>query len=106
MANYAANAPTLTTSVTDTLPEMVADLTADQPYVIQVGQTIAKLNLPSELAEQGVIFTDIFTALQDYPELVHEYYMQVTVKPDEDRLTAFHTALMNSGMFLYVPKMW
>lgn len=100
----AANAPTLTTSVTDTLPEMVADLTADQPYVIQVGQTIAKLNLPSELAEQGVIFTDIFTALQDYPELVHEYYMQVTVKPGEDRLTAFHTALMNSGMFLYVPK--
>lgn len=100
----AASAPTLTTSVTDTLPEMVADLTADQPYVIQVGQTIAKLNLPSELAEQGVIFTDIFTALQDYPELVHEYYMQVTVKPDEDRLTAFHTALMNSGMFLYVPK--
>ncbi|VTU47195.1 Fe-S cluster assembly protein SufD [Latilactobacillus sakei] len=100
----AASAPTLTTSATDTLPEMVADLTADQPYVVQVGQTIAKLNLPSELAEQGVIFTDIFTALQDYPELVHEYYMQVTVKPDEDRLTAFHTALMNSGMFLYVPK--
>ncbi|MCM1597217.1 Fe-S cluster assembly protein SufD [Latilactobacillus sakei] len=100
----AASAPTLTTSVTDKLPEMVADLTADQPYVIQVGQKIAKLNLPSELAEQGVIFTDIFTALQDYPELVHEYYMQVTVKPDEDRLTAFHTALMNSGMFLYVPK--
>ncbi|QEA49850.1 Fe-S cluster assembly protein SufD [Latilactobacillus curvatus] len=100
----AANAPTAVKSDLNLMPSAAANLSADQPYAVQIGQTTAKLNLPAELAEQGVIFTDIFTALQEHPDLVQQYYMQVTVKPNEDRLTAFHTALMNSGLFLYVPK--
>ncbi len=100
----AANAPTAVKSDLSLMPSAAANLSADQPYAVQIGQTTAKLNLPAELAEQGVIFTDIFTALQEHPDLVQQYYMQVTVKPNEDRLTAFHTALMNSGLFLYVPK--
>ena len=100
----AADTPQLVKSSADLVPETAQQLDDGQPYIIQVGQTTVKINLPAALAAQGVIFTDIFTALRDYPELVKAYYMQVTVKPDEDRLTAFHTALMNSGAFLYVPK--
>src|SRR5699024_6999515 len=71
---------------------------------VQVGTQTAFEQLPMELIEQGVIFTDIFTAMEEHPELVEEAYMQLAVKPDEDKLTAFHAAFMNSGMFLYVPK--
>lgn len=76
----------------------------DAPRIVQVGTETALEQLPAELVEQGVIFTDIFTALREHPDLVQEVYMQMAVKPDEHKLTAFHAAFMNSGLFLYVPK--
>lgn len=76
----------------------------DNPIVVQQGITTVFEQLPQSLVDQGVIFTDLKTALQEYPELVKEYYMSKAVQVTEDRLTAFHTAFMNSGLFLYVPK--
>ncbi|MGX7419915.1 Fe-S cluster assembly protein SufD [Carnobacterium gallinarum] len=78
--------------------------TNDAPKIIQVGTQTAFEQLPMELIEKGVIFTDIFTALTEHSDLVKEAYMQLAVKADEDKLTAFHAAFMNSGVFLYVPK--
>lgn len=77
---------------------------SDAPRIVQVGNQTAFEQLPMELIEQGVIFTDIFTAMEEHPELVKAAYMQLAVKPDEDKLTAFHAAYMTSGLFLYVPK--
>lgn len=76
----------------------------DAPRIVQVGTQTAFEQLPMDLIDQGVIFTDIFTAMEEYPELVKTAYMQQAVKPDEDKLTAFHAAFMTSGIFLYVPK--
>ncbi len=80
------------------------DEKSEQAAVIQFGQHTVIEKLPESYRQQGVIFTDIFTALKDYPDLVREAYMQLAVQPDEDCLTAFHAAFMNSGVFLYVPK--
>lgn len=74
------------------------------PKFVQSYQTVVEEYLPKELAEQGVIFTDIQTAMKNHSELVKEFYMQLAVKPFEDKLTAFHAAFMNNGLFLYVPK--
>ena len=76
----------------------------DAPRIVQVGTQTAFEQLPMDLIEQGVIFTDLFTAMEEHPELVEAAYMQLAVKPDEDKLTAFHAAYMTSGIFLYVPK--
>ncbi len=76
----------------------------DNPVLVQQGTWTTFEQLSTELAEKGVIFTDLFTALQEHPDLVQEYYMQKAVKMDEDQLTALHTAFMNTGLFLYVPK--
>lgn len=72
--------------------------------IIQRNQTVAYANLSPELKEKGVIFTDIFTAFREHEELVKKYYMTDAVSVDEHRLTALHTALMNGGIFLYIPK--
>ncbi|CZQ95469.1 suf system fes cluster assembly sufbd [Trichococcus palustris] len=76
----------------------------NNPKLVQYGKVTLMEQLPQHLIEQGVIFTDLFTAAQEYPELVKEYYMTTAVKPEEDRFTAFHTAFMNSGVFIYIPK--
>ncbi|MGY3765456.1 Fe-S cluster assembly protein SufD [Vagococcus vulneris] len=80
------------------------DELGDNPMIIQGRTTTHYEQMPTELSEKGVIFTDIFTAIREYPELIKEYYMTKAVEIGEDRLTAFHAAFMNGGVFLYVPK--
>ncbi|QIL46186.1 Fe-S cluster assembly protein SufD [Vagococcus coleopterorum] len=80
------------------------DQVKENPLLIQHGNITIAEQMPMSLIEQGVIFTDIFTAMQEHEALVKEAYMQLAVKADEDKLTAFHAAFMSGGMFLYVPK--
>ncbi|MGP4061393.1 Fe-S cluster assembly protein SufD [Halobacillus litoralis] len=75
-----------------------------QNLVIQRNHTVAYGTIDQKLKDQGVIFTDISTALQEHSDLVEKYYMNDAVHVDEHRLTALHAALMNGGIFLYVPK--
>lgn len=76
----------------------------DNPLIIQGRTTTFYEQMPVELSEQGVIFTDIFTAMKEHSELVEQYFMTKAVPMDEDKLTAFHAAMLNGGVFLYVPK--
>lgn len=90
------------------LPVEIKDLFDEdnlpENLLIQRNQSVAYHTESQELKDKGVIFTDIFTALRDHSDLVQKYYMTDAVTPDEHRLTALHAALMNGGLFLYVPK--
>ncbi|WP_079478336.1 Fe-S cluster assembly protein SufD [Halobacillus salinus] len=91
----------------DRLPEEIQDFLDQEEnknLVIQRNHTPAFGALNEQLKEQGVVFTDIHTALREHGELVEKYYMNDAVHMDEHRLTALHAALMNGGIFLYVPK--
>lgn len=55
------------------------------------------------LEKKGIILTDIFTASKKYPELVQSTFGSV-IKHNEDKLTAYHYAYLNSGLFFYIPK--
>lgn len=72
--------------------------------LIQRNETVAYATLSKDLADKGVILTDIFTAMRDHSDLVEKYYMKDAVQVDEHRLTALHAALLNGGVFVYVPK--
>lgn len=88
--------------------EVNTDQKFDQPetnnLLIQDGDQTLVSKLDPKLAEQGVIFTDIWTAMQKYPKLVQKYLLTKTMKPAENRLVSLNLALMNGGSFLYVPK--
>lgn len=90
------------------LPEEVKaliDMDADHKNLyIQRNQTPAFLSLSEGLKNQGIIFTDIFTAAREHGDLLQKYLMTKAVKADEHRLTALHAALINGGVFLYIPK--
>lgn len=74
------------------------------PVLYQEDEVTLFSQLSQDLVEKGVIFTDLKSALVDYPELVKEYYMTKAVLPNENKLTAFHAAFVENGVFLYVPK--
>lgn len=89
------------------LPEaarVLVDTNQQQNIYVQRNNTPAYLSLSDELKAQGVIFTDIFTASREHSDLVKKYYMTDGVKVDEHKLTALHGALLNGGVFVYIPK--
>lgn len=75
---------------------------AEHPLLVQVGSRTVLEQISPELANQGVVFTDFYTALEENPELVEKYFASL-VKYDENNLTALNSAYFNSGAVLYVP---
>ena len=55
-----------------------------------------------DLEEQGVIFVDTDTALEEYPELFKEYFGTV-IPAGDNKFSALNTAVWSGGSFIYVP---
>lgn len=92
-------------SLTELPAEVQAIVDENQETLfIQHNNTAAYLKVSDALQAQGVIVTDIFTAVQQHSDLVQKYFMTEAVTVDEHKLTALHAALMNGGLFIYVPK--
>lgn len=62
------------------------------------------LDLADKVHAQGVIWTDMDTAVQAYPDLVRKYFMGEAVPAATDKYTALHSAFWSGGTFLYVPR--
>ncbi|MWV44063.1 Fe-S cluster assembly protein SufD [Paenibacillus sp. HJL G12] len=88
------------------VPASIQELVKDQEsgsLIIQRNSGVVYTKLAAELSEQGVIFTDLQTAVKEHEELV-KTYLHTAVKADEHSVAALHAALWNGGIFLYVPK--
>ena len=60
-------------------------------------------SIREDLQKQGVIYTDMETAVKEYPELVKEHFMKC-VPTSEHKFVALHGAVWSGGSFVYVPK--
>ncbi|MEY8416869.1 Fe-S cluster assembly protein SufB [Tissierella praeacuta] len=60
-------------------------------------------NIRQELVDQGVIYTDMETALKEYEDIVKEYFMKL-VPPNDHKFAALHGAVWSGGSFVYVPN--
>ncbi|MBU8906613.1 Fe-S cluster assembly protein SufD [Desertibacillus haloalkaliphilus] len=72
--------------------------------IVQRDATPIYTQVSDNLKSKGVIFTDIATAAREHSDLLEKYFMTDAVHVDENRLVALHAALLNGGVFVYVPK--
>ncbi|RQX26983.1 Fe-S cluster assembly protein SufD [Staphylococcus warneri] len=89
------------------LPESVKkiiDVENTENLIIQHNNDLAYTQVSEQAKNDGVIIEGLSEALVNHSELVQKYYMKDAVNVDEHRITALHTALMNGGVFVYVPK--
>src|ERR1700760_1599991 len=56
----------------------------------------------ADLEKQGVIFTDMDTALREHEDLMREYFATV-IPPNDNKLAALNSAVWSGGSFVYVP---
>lgn len=60
--------------------------------------------LRDDLRSQGVIFTDLRTAVREHGDLVRKHFMTRCVPPSDSKFAALHGAFWQNGVFLYVPR--
>ena len=61
-------------------------------------------NVKAEVAEQGVVYTDMESALTgEYAEMVRKHFMKLVTRRDH-KFAALHGAVWSGGSFVYVPK--
>ena len=60
-------------------------------------------NVREEVAAQGVVYTDMESALNgEYADMVRSHFMKL-VKPADHKFAALHGAVWSGGSFVYVP---
>lgn len=81
---------------------------AERAYLAGVGaqydSELVYHNVKDEVAAQGVVYTDMESALKgEYADMVHKYFMKL-VTPRDHKFAALHGAVWSGGSFVYVPK--
>ena len=61
-------------------------------------------NVKAEVAAQGVVYSDLESALRgEYADLIRSHFMKL-VSPTDHKFAALHGAVWSGGSFVYVPK--
>ncbi|MBQ1597601.1 MAG: Fe-S cluster assembly protein SufB [Lachnospiraceae bacterium] len=61
-------------------------------------------NVKDEVAAQGVIYTDLESAMHgEYADMIQKHFMKL-VPPSDHKFAALHGAVWSGGSFVYVPK--
>ena len=61
-------------------------------------------NVKEEVAAQGVIYTDLESAMHgEYGDMIREHFMKL-ITPEDHKFAALHGAVWSGGSFVYVPK--
>lgn len=84
----------------DRIRMRIADSDAEGILVHAHGETIHR---QSDIAEAGVIFTDLRTAVREHEDLVRRHLYSV-VDAKAGKFHAINAALWQNGTFLYVPR--
>lgn len=82
----------------------IIDVENSENLIIQHNNDLAYTQISDQAKNDGVIIEGLSEALVNHSDLVQKYFMTKAVNVDEHRLTALHTALVNGGIFVYVPK--
>ncbi len=112
MANfkYQEVSPYIPADGSGTLPAVIQQSLQDAlvneraGHVVQRNASVVHVELDDELKRQGVILTDLDTAVREYPELVQQYFMTKCVPVESNKYTSLHAAFWSGGIFLYIPK--
>ena len=81
---------------------------AEQKSLVGVGaqydSELVYHNVRAEVAAQGVVYTDLESAMHgEYAEMIRTHFMHL-VKPQEHKFAALHGAVWSGGSFVYVPR--
>ncbi len=79
---------------------------AEKKYLAGVGaqyeSEVIYHSLREDLEKLGVIFTDMDTAVRDYPDIVKRYFSTI-IPSGDNKFASLNSAVWSGGSFVYVP---
>jgi len=72
--------------------------------LFQIESKVIQANVPETLQKEGVVFTDLGTAIRRDPEYFKRYFLEKAIQPQDDKFAALNNALFSTGFYLRVPK--
>jgi Fe-S cluster assembly protein SufB len=80
---------------------------AEKKYLAGVGaqydSEVVYHNMREDLKKLGVVFLGMDQALEEYPEIVQEYFGTI-IPVGDNKFASLNTAVWSGGSFVYVPK--
>lgn len=96
---------TLSLSSDAALPSFLNDRLSeisDNPYIVQTGTNIYKINIPSDLKSKGLVICSIHDAIREHEDKVRKTFEKIDAR--QDKYVALNNAFFNSGIFVYIPR--
>ena len=85
------------------LNERIKELQKDTS-VLKIGSSIIHSNIPDKLKKQGVVISDLRTALKEYGNIIKNSIQSNQLDYSEDKFLALEMSCFDSGIFVYIPK--
>lgn len=72
--------------------------------LVFVDGKLVEYEFDEAMKAQGIVFTDLMTAVKEHEDLVRPNMMTKAVLPTDGKFAALHAALWTHGVFIYVPR--
>jgi Fe-S cluster assembly protein SufB len=70
----------------------------------QINSKTVPPELPEALKKEGVIFTDISSAIARNPDYFKRYFLEKAILSEDDKFAALNNALFTKGFLIHIPK--
>jgi Fe-S cluster assembly scaffold protein SufB len=72
--------------------------------ILKIGSSIVHSNVPEKLLKQGVVISDLKSAIKDYGSIIKDRLNSNQLNYTEDKFLALELSCFDSGIFVYIPK--
>jgi Fe-S cluster assembly protein SufB len=87
------------------IDELVGKLKSERAITLyQINSRTVPPKVPDTLQKEGVIFTDISSAMARDSDFFKRYFLEKAILSEEDKFAALNNALFTKGFFIHIPK--
>ena len=72
--------------------------------ILKIGSSIVHSNVSDKLLKQGVVISDLKSAIKDYGNIIRERMNSNQLNYSEDKFLALELSCFDSGIFVYIPR--
>ncbi|HEY6949596.1 MAG TPA: SufD family Fe-S cluster assembly protein, partial [Nitrososphaeraceae archaeon] len=72
--------------------------------ILKIGSSIAHSSVSDKLLKQGVVISDLKSALKEYGDIIKDKINSNPLNTSEDKFLALELSSFDSGIFVYIPR--
>ena len=87
----------------DYINERIREL-KKETSILKIGSSIVHSNVSDKLLKQGVVISDLKSAIKDYGNIIRDRMYSNQLNSSEDKFLALELSCFDSGIFVYIPR--